>query len=91
MMRMIEEGVICIVRASTRQGGVGDVVRHRQVYCHHQGGGEGGGEEEGRVLVNNVIGKKTSFFCCVYVVVCFDPIAANRIDVIHGCGRQEGG
>ena len=34
--------------------------------------------------------KKDPFFV-PYVVVCFDPIAANGIDVIHGCGGQEGG
>ena len=29
------------------EGRGGDVVRHRQVYCHHKGGGEGGeGKEE---------------------------------------------
>ena len=34
--------------------------------------------------------KKYPFFV-PYVVVCFDPIAANGIDVIHGCGGQQGG
>ena len=34
--------------------------------------------------------KKVSFFV-PYVIVCFHPIAANGIDVIHGCGGQEGG
>ena len=43
------------------EGGGGDVVCHRQVYCHHQGGGE----EEGRVLVNKVIGKKSIIFCSI--------------------------
>ena len=37
------------------------------------------------------LAKEISSFCCVYVVVCFDPIAANGIDVIHGCGGQQGG
>ena len=37
------------------------------------------------------LAKEISSFCCVYVFVCFDPIAANGIDVIHGCGGQEGG
>ena len=28
------------------EGRGGDVVRHRQVYCHHKGGGEGGEGKE---------------------------------------------
>ena len=34
--------------------------------------------------------KKVSFFVS-YVIVCFHPIAENGIDVIHGCGGQQGG
>ena len=36
------------------------------------------------------LAKKVSFFV-PFVIVCFHPIAANGIDVIHGCGGQQGG
>ena len=55
---------------------------------------EEGKEEEKKKVVfwsTKSLAKEISSFCCVYVVVCFDPIAANGIDVIHGCGGQEGG
>ena len=57
------------------EGRGGDVVRHRQVYCHHKGGGEGGEgkEEEKKKAVfwtTKSLAKKVSFFCS-YVVVCF--------------------
>ena len=42
-------------------------------------------------MVNKVIGKKSILFFVPYLVVCFDPIAANGIDAFHGCGGQEGG
>ena len=70
------------------EGGGGDVARHRQVYCHHQGGGDGGGEEEVVFWSTKSLAKKVSFFV---PYVCFHPIAANGIDVIHGCGGQQGG
>ena len=41
-------------------------------------------------LSTMLLAKKVSFFV-PYVIVCFHPIAANGIDVIHGCGGQEGG
>ena len=52
---------------------------------------EEGKEEEKKKVVfwsTKSLAKKISL---PYVVVCFDPIVANRIDVIHGCGGQEGG
>ena len=55
---------------------------------------EEGMEEEKKKVVfwsTKSLANLISSFCCVYVVVCFHPIAANGIDVIHGCGGQEGG
>ena len=54
---------------------------------------EEGKEEEKKKVVfwsTKSLAKKYPFFV-PYVVVCFDPIAANGIDVIHGCGGQQGG
>ena len=54
---------------------------------------EEGKEEEKKKVVfwsTKSLTKKVSFFV-PYVNVCSDPIAANVIDVIHGCGGQEGG
>ena len=54
---------------------------------------EEGMEEEKKKVVfwsTKSLAKKVSFFV-PYVIVCFHPIAANGIDVIHGCGGQEGG
>ena len=53
---------------------------------------EEGKEEEKKVVFwsTKSLAKKVSFFV-PYVIVCFHPIAANGIDVIHGCGGQEGG
>ena len=50
-------------------------------------------EEEKKMVVfwsTKSLAKKVLFFV-PYVIVCFHPIAANRIDVIHGCGGQQGG
>ena len=50
-------------------------------------------EEEKKKVVfwsRKSLAKKVSFFV-PFVIVCFHPIAANGIDVIHGCGGQEGG
>ena len=54
---------------------------------------EEGMEEEKKKVVfwsTKSLAKKVSFFV-PYVNVCFHPIAANGLDVIHGCGGQEGG
>ena len=53
---------------------------------------EEGKEEEKKKVVfwsTKSLAKKVSFFCSICCCF-FDPIAANGIDVIHGCGGQQG-